>query len=268
MMSPEPRPEEFVQAATQFARTGGAVVMQYFRQELKLATKGIANLVSAADVESERAIVAQIRDMYPGHAILAEESFTELTEARHLWVVDPLDGTNNFAHGIPHFAVSIAYYYEQQAQCGVVWNPARADLFVASKGKGAYCNQQRMQVSTEGTLDQALIGTGFYYDRGAMMRRTLRSIQALFEQDVHGIRRFGTASLDLCQVACGMFGGYFEYELAPWDFAAGRLIVEEAGGRITDCDGGELPLATTSVLASNDLLHEPMLTICGATSRD
>jgi len=250
---------QLTEAAIRFAKSGGEVVMDYFRQEVTIRDKGAGNLVSDADLNSERTIVELITEAFPGHTVLAEEQHSSATDENFLWIVDPLDGTNNFAHRIPHFSVSIAFYQDGEAQCGVVFNPARNDLYVASRGEGAYCNGQKIDVSNEASLDQTLIGTGFYYDRGEMMRKTLRSIEALFVRNIHGIRRFGTASLDLCSVASGEFGGYFEYYLAPWDFAAGRLIVEEAGGRVTDCEGNQLGTKPSSILATNGRLHEGLL---------
>src|SRR5690606_5223379 len=179
-------------------------------------------------------------------------------------IVDPLDGTNNFAHRIPHFAVSIAYYHNGSPVCGVVYNPLRDDWFTAVRGEGAWYNGQPARVSDERRLDQALVGVGFYYDRGAMMEATLAAIRDLFRCQIHGIRRFGTASLDLCQVGMGMFGAYFEFQLSPWDFAAGRLFVEQAGGRVTTCLGDALPLQKTTLLASNRLLHDAVLRVIGS----
>ena len=254
-------PRRFTEAATRFAQAGGQVIMEYFQKEMQIDEKSAGNLVSEADLNAERVIVELIRNAFPEHAILAEEGHVTISEGEFLWIVDPLDGTNNFAHGIPHFAVSVALYQDGQPLCGAVWNPTRDDLFVATRGKGAYWNGGTLHVSHETALDQALIGTGFYYDRGALMQKTLRSIETLFLNNIHGIRRFGAASLDLCSVASGQFGGFFEYQLGPWDFAAGRLIVEEAGGCATDCDGQPLGTTASSVLASNGHL-QPALLAC------
>jgi myo-inositol-1(or 4)-monophosphatase len=250
-----------LELALRAARTGGEIVTKYLREGVTMRTKETYNLVSDADVESERAIAGEIRQQFPDDAILGEELHSDDITAHRLWVIDPLDGTNNFAHAIPHFAISIAFYEGGQPQCGVVLNPVRNDLYTATRGGGAFYNGERVHVTDDATLDKNLIGVGFYYDRGAMMKATLAAIEEIFSHDIHGIRRFGTASLDLCQVGMGMFGAYFEYELAPWDFAAGRLFVEEAGGKVTDCRGAELGIEKTSLLASNGLLHEPMLEI-------
>jgi myo-inositol-1(or 4)-monophosphatase len=247
---------ETIEVARQAAEAGGDVVARYFREGVAMRSKESYNLVSDADLESEKAIVAVIQDAFPEHAVLGEESHAGDIQAENLWIVDPLDGTNNFAHKIPHFAVSVAYYHQHQPACGVVYNPLREDWYVAARGQGATWNERAIRVSEEANLNEALIGVGFYYDRGIMMEATLTAIKELFHQQIHGIRRFGTASLDLCHVATGMFGAFFEYELSPWDFAAARLILEEAGGTISTCKGEPLPLAKSSVLASNQKLHE------------
>ncbi len=249
------------------AEAGAAIVSEYFTH---LATAGIENktsgeaydgIVTQADVESERAIVAAIKKSFPDHEFLGEEEHTASKDARHLWVIDPLDGTNNFAHNIPHYAVSVAYYLDGQPQCGVVLNPSTGDTFTAEQGRGAWWNGRRAQVNRHADLSATMLGVGFYYDRGAMMRATLDAIEELFGQNIHGIRRMGTAALDIVQVGIGRFGGYFEYQLSPWDFAAARLFLEEAGGRITTCQGKPLPLEKTSVLATNGWLHEALLEI-------
>jgi myo-inositol-1(or 4)-monophosphatase len=255
-----------LEIARSAAKAGGDILAGYFRQGIQMRTKQDCDLVSDADVESERAIISVIRETYPDHSILGEEGTesgqaTADPNAEHLWVVDPLDGTTNFAHDIPHFAVSIGYYQSGSPVCGVIYNPARNDWFHAVSGQGAFANGTRVSVADHRELSESLIGVGFYYDRGAMMEATLSSIGELFQRKIHGIRRFGTASLDLCQVGCGQFGAFFEYELSPWDFAAGKLFVVEAGGKITNCLGHELPLSKSSVLASNGQLHDAVLSI-------
>jgi len=247
--------------AVSAAREAGDILLSYFRASVNVREKGIADLVTDADVAAERCIAARISAAFPGHAILGEEEQAGDTGAEYLWVVDPLDGTTNFAHGLPHFAVSIALLHRGQPQLGVVWNPARGDLYTARLGGGAYHNGRRLQVNREATMDQSLIGTGFYYDRGAMMEATLGAIGDCFRQNIHGIRRFGTAALDLAHVADGLYGAFFEFQLSPWDFAAGQLLVTEAGGRVTDCAGAALPLRKSTILASNGLLHDQMLSI-------
>ncbi len=223
-------------------------------------------LVTAADVEAERAIISVIKSVFPNHQFLAEENVdgvdqSFLIDAPHLWVIDPLDGTNNFAHGIAHFAISIAYYAGGVAEFGLVRNVITGDEYIAARGQGAFWNGKLSRLNNAVSLNQTMIGVGFYYDRGEIMQATLAAIESLFARDVQGVRRFGTAALDLIHVGTGRFGGFFEYTLSPWDFAAGRLFVEESGGTVTTCGGDVLPLARSSVLASNGLLHDELLSI-------
>lgn len=246
------------------ADAAAARLMQTFGRDYSVRSKGGPDLVTDADLESERLIVELIRQAFPDDEVLGEEGHQADLTAPRLWVIDPLDGTTNYAHGIPHFAVSIAYYEQGQARCGVVLNPARGDRYTVVRGEGAFHNGRRAQVSPATQLSDVLVGIGFYYDRGAMMEATLAAIHALFKQQIHGVRRFGTAALDLCQVGLGWYGAFFEYQLSPWDFAAGRLFVEEAGGLVTTARGAPLPLAKTSVLASNGLLHPSVLEIVGS----
>ena len=247
--------------AKQAARAGGEIVARYFREGVTIRTKESYNLVSDADLESEQAIGRVIKQAFPDHEVLGEELHSADTEAEHLWIVDPLDGTNNFAHQIPHFAISVAYYRNGEPVCGVIYNPVRGDWYEAVRGEGAFHNGTPARVANHQRLDEALISVGFYYDRGAMMEATLAAVRDLFFKQIHGIRRFGTASLDLSQVGSGLFGAFFEYELSPWDFAAGRLFVEEAGGKVTTCEGEPLPIAKTTLLASNGDLHEAVLEV-------
>jgi myo-inositol-1(or 4)-monophosphatase len=261
--------ESILDVAMNAARAGGVTTQKYFAD---LATAGIENksvnekdegLVTRADIEAEQAIVAEIKKSFPDHQILAEEEHANdsgsAIDADHLWIIDPLDGTNNFANGMPHYGVSVAYYQKGAPYCGVVLAPETDDLFSAVQGRGAWHNGKQVHVNAQNELSQAMIGVGFYYDRGEMMRDTLAAIDSLFTKNIIGIRRMGTASLDLVQVGLGRFGGYFEYTLSPWDFAAGRLFVTEAGGQVTTCDGGEVPIAKSSILATNGLLHDKML---------
>ena len=251
-----------LETAKRAAHAGGEVLARFFRDGVTMHSKAACDLVSEADVRSEQTIVSVIREAFPDHAVLGEETHRggDLS-AEHLWIIDPLDGTNNFAHRIGHFAVSIAYYRRGEAVCGVIYNPMAGDWYEAARGQGALHNGEAVGVANHQRLDEILVGVGFYYDRGAMMQATLAAMADLFRQQIHGVRRFGTAALDLVHVGIGCFGAYFEYQLSPWDFAAGRLFVEEAGGRVTTCDGQPLPLAPTSILASNGPLHDAVLDI-------
>ncbi|MDA8744013.1 inositol monophosphatase [Rubripirellula amarantea] len=260
---------ELLLAATTAAQRGGDILMRYLRDGVEMRAKShegakTYDLVSDADIESENAIAKHLHSKYPTHHLLGEENLHAEADSDNLWIIDPLDGTNNFAHGVLHFGVSIAYYCKGTPIVAAVFNPARDEMYTAIAGGGAFLNGRAIEVSRDGKLSQSLIGCGFYYDRGEMMKKTLAAIESFFAEDIHGIRRFGTASLDLCQVASGQFGGFFEYQLSPWDFAAGALILTEAGGKITTARGDELPIEKTSVLASNGLLHDAMLTITKA----
>lgn len=256
-----PSPE--LTTAIAAAEAGAAVALRHFRELSTLAMrhKETYNLVSDADVEAEVAAVEVIRRAFSGHQILGEELHHDEITSEHLWIIDPIDGTNNFAHGVPHFATSVAYYHRGAPVCGVVCQPVAGDLFVAERGQGAYLNGTKVTVGGQARLDQSLIAVGFFYDRGEMMEKTLLAIGDLFRQNIHGIRRFGAATLDLCWVGAGRYQAFFEYRLAPWDFAAARLFVEEAGGRVTTCRGESLPLTHTHLLATNSLLHDAILEI-------
>jgi myo-inositol-1(or 4)-monophosphatase len=248
------------------AAAGGHVLHRYWHDGVELRDKSATggktyDLVSDADLESQSVIANLLSEAFPSHALMGEEDLVGDTGAEHLWVIDPLDGTNNFAHRVPHFAVSIGYFRAGRPTVGVVLNPITGDTYAAVRGEGATHNDRAIKTSDAKALSSALVGCGFYYDRGDMMRSTLGAIEDFFGHDIHGIRRFGTAALDLCGVASGMFEAFFEYKLSPWDFAAGQLIVTEAGGRISDARGGPLGFKPSSVLASCPGLYEQSLEI-------
>ena len=257
---------EILNVAESAARIGGDVLRHYWSGGVEMRDKSAAggktyDLVSDADLDSQQAIVEQISKRYPDHVLMGEEDLVGDTSAEHLWVIDPLDGTNNFVHGVPHFAVSIAYYRFGKPAVGVVLNPIRDELYTATRGGGAQFNGQPLRVAQSDSRSQVLVGCGFYYDRGDMMRSTLAAIEEFFSHHIHGIRRFGTAALDLCAVANGSFGAFFEYKLSAWDFAAGQLIVTESGGTVTDARGRELGLTQSSIAASNGKLHGDVIAI-------
>ncbi len=249
--------------AREAAAAAGAVLRRHYRDGVALQTKAVANFVSEADLEAERAIAAVIQARCPGHEILGEELHQGDISAEHLWIVDPLDGTHNFAHKIPNFAVSIAYLHRGQAACGVVLNPVTDDWHEAVLGGGATLNGRPVRVADDAALDQTMIAVGFPYDRDRLMTATLAAMADLIRAEVHGVRRMGAAALDLCDVGLGRYGAYFEYQIAPWDFAAGKLFVEEAGGRVTTARGEPVPLARSGVLATNGRLHPAVLEIVG-----
>lgn len=253
-----------LQLAVRAAEQAGRRIAQLYGQAFSSTRKEVAGqaqgLVTQADLEAEQIIIQAIRGQYPGHQILSEESHPDLVgEASDVWVLDPLDGTNNFAAGIPHFAVSLAYYSAGQPVCGVIHQPLSGDFFLALKSAGAWHNQHQVQVNRHTALNETIAAFGFHYDRGLMMSQTLAALHDLFTNQINGVRRFGAAALDLAWVGCGRIGCFFEFKLSPWDFAAGRLFVEEAGGLVTTSDGQPLPLASSSLLASNRLLHPQLV---------
>jgi len=252
---------QLLQLAQETARKAGMIIIE---QEggSSVSLKAENNLVTEADLAAQDLITRTIRDHFPKHSIIAEEEDLRAKSGEpDLWIIDPLDGTNNFAHTIPHFSISIAYARSGKVQAGVIYDPSRDEMFSASLAGGAFLNEKPIQVSKARSINEAIVATGFYYDRGEMMRNTLTSIEKLFEANVHGIRRFGSAALDLCWVACGRFDAYFEYKISIWDFAAGMLIVNEAGGECSDHFGNQLNLDSAGVAVSNGRLHKEFLDI-------
>jgi myo-inositol-1(or 4)-monophosphatase len=248
---------EFVPAMTEIAREAGALLMSYFQQHVKVEYKGDADLVTVADRKSEALIRERIRKQWPTHDVLGEEQGLVDTGSDYRWYVDPLDGTTNFAHGFPVFCVSMAVEHQGQRVAAVIYDPTRDELFTAQQGSGAYLNQQRISVSKITNLTECLLGTGF------PSHKRHKNPNIFFYHQItlrtHGVRRAGSAALDLCNVACGRFDGFWEFNLNPWDTAAGVLIVEEAGGKVTDFSGGPFQLNSRETLASNGLVHTALL---------
>jgi myo-inositol-1(or 4)-monophosphatase len=223
-----------------------------------IAKKGPTDLVTDADLASETEVVAVIRAAYPDHAIVAEEGGTRSGRNDWRWLVDPLDGTVNYAHGVPFYAVSIACVEGDEVRVGVVLNPVNGELFTARAGGGACLNGQPIGVSPETRVSESLLATGFPYDPGPEFDRlAARFLRCLRES--RGIRRLGSAALDLCYVACGRFAGYWESGLQPWDSAAGILIVREAGGRVTDFSNRPAGAGAREVLATNGRIHSEII---------
>jgi len=249
-----------MRTAVRAAYAGAEVLRSRWKQPRSIGSKGPNDLVTDADLASEQTIIAAIRSAYPQHGIIAEESGSQLAPSSERWLVDPLDGTVNYAHHVPFFAVSIAFARRDDVLAGVVLNPMSGELFSAQAGKGAFLNAEPIEVSPETRLADSLLATGFPYDRSrgldAMAGRLLRCVQAS-----RGIRRLGSAALDLCFVACGRFAGYWEDGLQPWDSAAGALIVREAGGMTTDFSNRPFGTAGREVLATNGRIHADMLAL-------
>ena len=240
------------------AREAGTLLMGYFAEHVTIEYKGDVDLVTEADRASEKLIVQRLQARWPEHGIVGEEGTRSETEAEYRWYVDPLDGTTNFAHGYPVFCVSIALVrHDGQLEVGVLYDPTRDEMFSAERGQGATLNGKRLQVSKTKALAESLLGTGFPSHKRHKNpnihfyhQLTLRS---------HGVRRAGSAALDLANVASGRYDGFWEFNLNPWDTAAGVLIVQEAGGMVTRFDGTPFRLDSREVLASNALIHQELL---------
>ena len=244
------------------AKQAGEILLSHYGTAFKHHYKDQepANTCTEIDLAANNCILEIIQKEFPDHGILSEEEKPRESSSDYTWVVDPLDGTNNYLHGLPLFSVSIAVFHKQQPAIGVIYQPLGDILFQAELGQGAWkiANGQKQSLNCSSTdlFSEAMIGLGFYYDRGEMMRSTLKSIERFFAKEVHGIRRLGCASLDLCYVASGHFDVFFENTLSPWDFAAGMLMVTESGGQISTTKGAALGLVPSSVLASNGVLHQ------------
>jgi myo-inositol-1(or 4)-monophosphatase len=227
-------------------------------EQLQVSVKGPGEFVSTADLRAERIIKAELRKARPGYAMLFEEGGAKPgTDPRHRWIVDPLDGTTNFLHGIPNFAISIALERDGEIVAGIVYEPVRDEMYWAEKGLGAYVNDRRLRVSARRRLADSVIGTGMPF--GARMEPApyIATLTAVMGATA-GIRRMGSAALDLAYVAAGRFDGFWEFGLQPWDLAAGILLVREAGGYVSDLAGGHDMMASGDVLAANDHLHLPL----------
>jgi myo-inositol-1(or 4)-monophosphatase len=248
---------EFLPFIEQTAREAGALLLRYFHERVRIEYKGDADLVTVADREAEKLIVGRIRAQFPKHDILGEEGTRQETGSAFRWYVDPLDGTTNFAHGFPVFCVSIALEYEGRRVAGVLYDPTRDELFAAEQGGGAKLNGKPIHVSTTAKLNEALVATGFPSHK----RHQNPNIHFYHQITLrtHGVRRAGSAALDLASVASGRVDGFWEFNLNPWDTAAGVLLVEEAGGKVTDFSGGPFKIASREVFASNGLLHPALL---------
>jgi len=247
----------FVPAMEQIAREAGALLMPHFNKNLKIEYKGEADLVTVADRSSEALIRERIRQQWPSHDILGEEQGLSDTGSEYRWYVDPLDGTTNFAHGFPVFCVSLGLEHKGRRIAGVVYDPTRDEMFAAEQGSGACLNQKPIHVSAIAKLAESLVATGF------PSHKRHKNPNIYFYHQItlrsHGVRRAGSAALDLCYVASGRLEAFWEFNLNPWDTAAGVLIVEEAGGRVTRYDGGAFRLDSRETLASNGLIHEELI---------
>ncbi len=249
---------EFLGTAFRAAMLAGEVIQANLGSISKsdIDVKQASDFVTRVDRESEEIIINTIRNKFPDHNFLAEESLQET--GQYLWIIDPLDGTTNFIHQYPAFSVSIALKYEGEIILGVVYDPLRHELFTAEKGKGAYLNGKRFSSSSISSLTGSLIATGFPFRKKEVIDDYLTLFKNIFNQ-VSDIRRAGSAAIDLAYVACGRCDGFFEIGLSPWDIAAGSILIQEAGGLITDFSGGNDYLLTGNIVASTALIHEKLL---------
>jgi myo-inositol-1(or 4)-monophosphatase len=247
----------YIPVMSAIAREAGALLMQYFDQHIKIEYKGEADLVTIADRKSEALIRERIRARWPDHDVLGEEEGLRDTGSEYRWYVDPLDGTTNFAHGFPVFCVSMGLEHRGNMIAGLCFDPTRDEMFSAERGKGALLNDRPIQVSKVSRLAESLVATGF------PSHKRHKNPNIFFYHQItlhtHGVRRAGSAALDLCSVACGRFDGFWEFNLNPWDTAAGVLVLEEAGGRVSDFHGGPFQLNSRETLASNGLIHDALL---------
>lgn len=251
--------EPTLEIISAIARGAGEILRAGFNRSNHVELKGTIDLVTEVDQQSENYILAEIGKLFPDHQIISEETGGVAGNSDHSWYVDPLDGTTNFAHGLPIFSVSIAYAYREEIILGLVYNPVREELFSAEKGKGAWLNGEPIHTGSQTELEKSLLVTGFPYDRFTNPDNNLENLKHLALK-VRGVRRLGSAALDLCYVAAGRMDGYWEIRLEPWDLAAGMLIAREAGAMVTKRDG--LPDMFTppySVVAANPGLHQAIL---------
>lgn len=258
----------FLQFALDTSKVAGKIQLKYFGNLTTVNSKTSAiDLLTKADTESEDFIISTIKKTYPNHNIISEESGTIDHKDNYTWVIDPLDGTTNFSHNLPIFAVSIALKKNDKTICGVVYNPAADKCFYSELNHGAYLNNQRIGVSKSSSLKESLLATGFPYLHDKKYDLSFNLFKEFYD-NTRGVRRLGAAALDLCFVAMGRFDGFYEFNLNEWDISAGALIASEAGARVSDWDGKELPVDGTRILCTNRKIHSDMIKILTKNSYD
>ncbi len=258
-------PEEFLSEVKEIAGLGAAQLMAFWRalEPDQISEKARNDLVSAADLASEQAIIGAIRERFPEHRILSEEAgWSNRSVSGPTWIVDPLDGTTNFIHGIPQFAISIGVAEQGAVEFGVILDPVKNDIFSAARGRGAWWNGKRCRISDRDGLDGALLATGFPFKAHRLLDPYLAIFRDVFLR-CKAVRRPGAAALDLAYTAAGLFDGFFEFQLSAWDIAAGSLLVEEAGGTITDMHGGPEHMESGDVVCGSPGVHRELLEIVG-----
>lgn len=239
------------------ALAAGKNLLDRSRKSNRIIHKGRVDLVTDADLAAEKFIIKAIRQQFPEHSLLAEEGSSFDNKSDYRWIIDPLDGTTNYAHNFPFYCVSIGLEYKGNMVVGAIYDPERDEMFHASKGRGAFLNGRRIHVSDENQLEKSLLATGFPYDIGTSREDNLKYFRR-FAKTARGVRRAGSAALDLCYLACGRFDGFWELKLHPWDTAAAVVIVEEAGGKVTDFAGRKYSIYGKYILASNGRIHRQM----------
>ncbi len=249
----------YLETSAEIAREAGALLAQYFQRHIPFELKGEYDLVTEADRSSERLVVERLRAHFPSHSIVAEEGGGHQGSSEFCWYVDPLDGTTNFAHGFPMYNVTLALEQAGQLVAGVIFDPERNEMFSCERGSGAYLNDQRIHVSKVARLEDTLVATGF----PSLKRHQNVNVHFYYQLAMitHGVRRAGSAALDLAYVASGRLDGFWEFGLKPWDMAAGILLIEEAGGKCSDMHGAPMALRGPHLLATNGAVHEAMLGI-------
>jgi len=252
--------EEYVKAASEAAKIAGQMMRTSLGKSREISFKGAVNLVTDHDRKSQRLIFDHLSSLYPEHDFLAEEDLCEDRGAEFRWIIDPIDGTTNYAHRFPFFCVSIALEWKGRVVLGVIYDPLRQEMFTAVVDEGACCNGKHIHVSSVRDLNGSLLATGFPYDLRESKANNLDHF-AHFAVRAQAVRRCGSAALDLCYVACGRFDGFWEMKLSPWDMAAGALIVQESGGRVSDFEDKEYSPYGKEILASNVRIHREMLDV-------
>ena len=258
--------KDMMAVAQEAALKAGAILRENIHGTRSITFKDDINLVTEMDVRSERAVVEVLRASFPGHGIIAEEETNVRNGSGFTWIIDPLDGTTNYAHGYPCFSVSIALEHDDEIVLGVVYDPMRGELFTAQKGQGAFLNGKPIRVSGIDTLIKSLLATGFPYDRKMSEKNNMDYFHDLLMASQE-VRRDGSAALDLCYIASGRFDGFWELKLKPWDVAAGSLIVREAGGMVSDFSGTRFSIYDNEILASNGVIHGQMMERLKETAR-
>ncbi len=249
-----------LQVAIESARSAGQIQKEHVHKISKIDYKGDINPVTEVDLMCEQEIISRIHKQFPDHEILAEESGQSQERNTWRWVIDPLDGTVNYAHGYPCYCVSIALEQAGQVELGVIYNPNLDELFVAERGKGATLNGETIRVSSTETLIRSLLVTGFAYNVAETEHNNLDHFEN-FAMECQAVRRPGSAAMDLAYVACGRFDGFWELNLHPWDYGAGWLLVTEAGGQVSRFDGEPFSMGDREILATNKIVHQPMIDV-------